>query len=225
MNKIDELWNSACSNTWNNCITTGRTINNFISADDIATGTIFYGDCTINAVDYEKINREKEKTKMKVVTVRFLGSAREYEYWTDLDLKVGAEYVITADGNYKYGTPVVVVKFAQSPSFSGKLRKITKAEMTKKIEKKATKVQLKKLVFNKKKKTTAALWTDGTVTKVKLMDGEEWNEEYAFAFCILKKFFGDRGYTKKDFRKMLAAAERDYGAEEEILEKNSDAVG
>lgn len=215
MSKIDELWNSACSNTWNNCITTGtittgKTINNFISADDIATGTIFYGDCTIKAVDYEKINKEKEKTKMKVVTVKFLGSAREYEYWTDLDLKVGAEYLITADGNYKYSSPVVVVKFAQNPSYSGKLRKITKAEMTKEIEKKATKVQLKKLVFNKKKKTTAALWTDGTVTKVRLMDGEEWNESYAFAACILKKFFGDRGYTKNDFRKFIAAAERDY---------------
>lgn len=219
MNKIDEIQIStaphSATNLWSNIVAYRRNItdtwNNFIATN-------------LNAEQLKGVLKvkEKENKKMKVVTVKFLGSAREYEYWTNLDLKVGAKYKATADGTYTYDTPVIVVRYAQKPSFNGKLRTLTKMELVDK-EKNPTKTRLKKLVFNKKKKTTAALWTDGTVTKVKLMNGEEWNEEYAFAACILKKFFGDRGYTKKDFRKMLAAAERDYGAEDENLKKNFDS--
>lgn len=214
MSKIDELWNSACSNivdTWHNAIgttTISDTINNIISADNITASSIFYGDCnTTKTTDYEKTNKEKENKKMKVVTVKFLGSAREYDYWTDLDLKVGAKYKATADGTYTYDTPVIVVRYGQKSSFNGKLRTLTKMELVDK-KKNPTKIRLKKLIFNKKKKTTAVLWSDGTATKVKLMDGEEWNDEYAFAACILKKFFGDRGYSKKDFHRFIEAAER-----------------
>lgn len=233
MSKIDELWSSACSNYWNDCIITktntindcitagttaiNKAFSDIVSAANVASSSIFYNDypatksekpkSLIQSVDYEKINKEKENKKMKVVTVKFLGSAREYDYLTSLDLKVGAKYKATADGSYTYDTPVIVVRYAQKSSYNGKLRTLTKMELIDK-EKNPTKIRLKKLVFNKKKKTTAVLWSDGTATKVKLMDGEEWNEEYAFAACILKKFFGDRGYSKRDFRRFIAAAER-----------------
>lgn len=208
MSKIDELWSSVFSN-WCSTIATGTTtvndaISNIVSASNIAIGS---DRNSIKTTDYKKTNKEKENKNMKVVTVKFLGSAREYEYWTNLDLKVGVKYKATADGTHTYDTPVVVVRYAQKPSYNGKLRTLTKMELIDK-EKNPTKIRLKKLVFNKKKKTTAVLWSDGTATKVKLMDGEEWNEEYAFAACILKKFFGDRGYSKKDFRRFIAAAEK-----------------
>lgn len=208
MSKIDDPWSLAFSN-WRSTIATGTTavndaISNIVSASNIVIGSDYN---TIKTTDYKKTNKEKENKNMKVVTVKFLGSAREYEYWTNLDLKVGTKYKATADGTYTYDTPVIVVRYAQKPSHNGKLRTLTKMELVDK-EKNPTKIRLKKLVFNKKKKTTAVLWSDGTATKVKLMDGEEWNEEYAFAACILKKFFGDRGYSKKDFRRFIAAAER-----------------
>ena len=195
MNKIDELWNgfgslySNMTDGWDNIMKMKRLTEQFKAH-----------------LDHHSVE-EKENKKMKVVTIKFVGSAREYEYWTNLDLKVGAKYKATADGTYTYDTPVIVVRYAQKPSFNGKLRTLTKMELVDK-EKIPTKIRLKKLVFNKKKKTTAVLWSDGTATKVKLMDGEEWNEEYAFAACILKKFFGDRGYSKRDFRRFIEAAER-----------------
>lgn len=51
---------------------------------------------------------------MRVVRVRYINYWREYSFNTKLDLKVGAQYKITANGT-TYGTPVVVTGYGEAP--------------------------------------------------------------------------------------------------------------
>ena len=68
MNKIDELWNefgslySNMTDGWDNIMKTKRLTEQFKAH-----------------LDHDSVE-EKENKKMKVVTVKFLGSAREYDY-------------------------------------------------------------------------------------------------------------------------------------------------
>ena len=51
---------------------------------------------------------------MRVVKVRYINYWREYSFNTKLDLKVGAQCKITANGS-TYGTPVVVTGYGEAP--------------------------------------------------------------------------------------------------------------
>lgn len=51
---------------------------------------------------------------MRVVKVRYINYWREYSFNTKLDLKVGAQYKITANGS-TYGTPVIVIGYGEAP--------------------------------------------------------------------------------------------------------------
>lgn len=145
---------------------------------------------------------------MKVVVVNFMGSDRPYEYFTNLDLDTGAIYNITADGSHTYSNPVVIVGHKLEPSFGGKLRTITSAKCLRGLPRKPH--CIKKVIFNKVKRTTVVVWIDGVVTKLKCSENDEWDEEKALAFCMVKRFFGNKGYYNDYFRDLIGNAERDY---------------
>ena len=52
------------------------------------------------------------------------------------------------------------------------------------------------------KGTTVIKWKDGTSTKVKCQDGEEFDKEKGVAMCIIKHMFGDIGYYNEIFRSL-----------------------
>jgi hypothetical protein len=52
------------------------------------------------------------------------------------------------------------------------------------------------------KGTTVIKWKDGTTTKVKCQDGEEFDKEKGVAMCIIKHMFGDIGYYNEIFRSL-----------------------
>ena len=52
------------------------------------------------------------------------------------------------------------------------------------------------------KGTTVIKWKDGTTTKVKCQDGEEFDKEKGVAMCIIKHMFGNIGYYNEIFRSL-----------------------
>lgn len=52
------------------------------------------------------------------------------------------------------------------------------------------------------KGTTVIKWKDGTSTKVKCQDGEEFDKEKGVAMCIIKHMFGDIGYYNEIFKSL-----------------------
>lgn len=160
---------------------------------------------------------------MKIVVVKFLGSMKEYEYFTNLDLIPYATYKIIADDQHCYETPVVVIGYRKFSSFSGKLRTITNAVCIhggRKVE-----LEYEKVYFNRLKGVTALKWKDGVVTKIKRVEDDPWDEEKAVLACIVKRFCGNRGYYNDIVRDLLENAERDYNIEITELEEEKEEEG
>ena len=51
--------------------------------------------------------------------------------------------------------------------------------------------------INKKKMIVHVKWKDGTETKVKLMEGDVWDEYDAFCICLAKRIYGSNSYLKR----------------------------
>lgn len=49
------------------------------------------------------------------------------------------------------------------------------------------KLKVSKIVFNKSKKTTVIIWDDGTKTKVRASEGDEYNEMFGFLMAYYQK--------------------------------------
>jgi hypothetical protein len=55
----------------------------------------------------------------------------------------------------------------------------------------------KKVIYNRKERTTVVIWEDNSKTISKAGETEEWSEEMGYAACLMKKLYGSRsGYTK-----------------------------
>jgi len=64
---------------------------------------------------------------MKIVRVKFENYYRVYSYKTNLSLRPGAKYKITAN-NIKYDTPVRVIDYTAQVPFGIELKEICSAE-------------------------------------------------------------------------------------------------
>lgn len=57
--------------------------------------------------------------------------------------------------------------------------------------------------FNEKKGTTVVKWADGTITKVKVQNGDTYNPEVGLAMCIAKRATGNKGRYNDVFKKWI----------------------
>lgn len=62
--------------------------------------------------------------------------------------------------------------------------------------------------FNEKKGTTVVKWTDGSITKVKVQNGDKYNPEVGLAMCIAKRAMGNKGNYNDVFKKWLPKEEQ-----------------
>lgn len=138
---------------------------------------------------------------MNYVYVKFGGTEKNYLYKTKLNLIEGATYKIVADGITTYSSPVKVCSIVPTrPNFGGVIREITTAEIvTAPPRPKVT----AKIVINKEKGTTVALWRDGTKTIVKCQHGDSFDAEKGVAMCFMKRYFMNRGCYNEWMREVM----------------------
>ena len=126
---------------------------------------------------------------MNYVYVKFSGTEKNYLYKTKLNLIEGAT------------SPVKVCFFVPTrPNFGGIIREITTAEIVTAPPRPKTNA---KLIINKEKGTTVALWNDGTKTIVKCQPGDSFDAEKGIAMCFMKRYFKNRGWYNEWMREVL----------------------
>lgn len=150
---------------------------------------------------------------MKYAEVVFEGNPKPYRYIVanNVELVEGAKYEIVADGRTTYSSPITVKIFRPNvtmlPDATNALRTITAA----KCIKGNTRVypNIKKVVFNKSKRTTTIVWSNNKpATTIHCAEEDEWDEEKGLALCMLKAYFKNRGYYNDWMRNSINSAER-----------------
>ncbi len=136
---------------------------------------------------------------MKIVSVKFSNYGKNYAYFTDKNLMVGATYEIVADGTTTYNNPVIVTGYLDSVPKGIQLRTITSAKLLNAPKRPESKI--KKVIFNEEKLTTVVLWTDGTKTIVKCQPGDTFNKETGIAMAFMKRCYGNRGCYNEEFKR------------------------
>ena len=146
---------------------------------------------------------------MKYITVKFKGTEKRYIYKTRLNLMVGAIYDITADNSKTYNNPVLIEgineKAPKNYSYAYSMREITNAVLIQAPRRPTANV---KIIINEKKKTTVAIWGDGSKTVVKCQPGDEFDAEKGIAMCFVKRSFNNRGCYNDWMREVISANER-----------------
>lgn len=146
---------------------------------------------------------------MKYVTVKFKGTEKRYIYKTRLNLMAGAVYNITADNSKTYNNPVLIEgineKAPKNYSYAYPIREITNAVLIQAPRRPTANV---KIIINEKKKTTVAIWGDGSKTVVKCQPGDEFDAEKGIAMCFVKRSFNNRGCYNDWMREVISANER-----------------
>mgnify|MGYP000509548657 FL=1 len=146
---------------------------------------------------------------MKYITVKFKGTEKRYIYKTRLNLMVGAIYDITADNSKTYNNPVLIEgineKAPKNYSYAYPMREITIAVLIQSPRRPTANV---KIIINEKKKTTVAIWGDGSKTVVKCQPGDEFDAEKGIAMCFVKRSFNNRGCYNDWMREVISANER-----------------
>lgn len=145
---------------------------------------------------------------MKYVTVKFKGTEKRYIYKTRLNLMVGAVYDITADNSKTYNNPVLIEgineKAPKNYNYFYPMREITNAVLIQAPRRPTANV---KIIINEKKKTTVAIWGDGSKTVVKCQPGDEFDAEKGIAMCFVKRSFNNRGCYNDWMREVISANE------------------
>ncbi len=136
---------------------------------------------------------------MKIVIVKFANYGKNYAYFTNESLVVGATYEIVADDTTRYETPVVVIGYTNSAPKGIKLRTITSAKLLQAPKRPESKIE--KVLFNEAKRTTVVFWKDGTKTVVKCQDGDVFSKETGLAMAFMKRSYGNRGCYNEEFKK------------------------
>ena len=146
---------------------------------------------------------------MKYVTVKFKGTEKIYHYKTCLNLMVGAIYDITVDSFTTYNNPVSIEtvdeKAPKNHNYFYLMREITNAVLIQAPRRPTANV---KIIINEKKKTTVAIWGDGSKTVVKCQPGDEFDAEKGIAMCFVKRSFNNRGSYNDWMREVISANER-----------------
>lgn len=138
---------------------------------------------------------------MNFVGVKFNGKGKTYHYYTNLDLILGADYDIVADGRTKYSSPVrVVEQFTVRHNYEN-IRTITNAKLVSCNPR--PKDGLNKVIFDEEAGVTVALWCDGTKTIVRCQEGDTFDKEKAVALCYMKKVLGNRGSFNETLKKWV----------------------
>ena len=145
---------------------------------------------------------------MKYITVNFKGTEKRYIYKTRLNLMVGAVYDITADNSKTYNNPVLIEgineKAPKNYNYAYPMREITNAVLIQAPRRPTANV---KIIINEKKKTTVAIWGDGSKTVVKCQPGDEFDAEKGIAMCFVKRSFNNRGCYNDWMREVISANE------------------
>ena len=145
---------------------------------------------------------------MKYIIVKFKGTEKRYIYKTRLNLMVGAIYDITADNSKTYNNPVLIEgigeKAPKNYSYAYPMREITNAVLIQAPRRPTANV---KIIINEKKKTTVAIWGDGSKTIVKCQPGDEFDAEKGIAMCFVKRSFNNRGCYNDWMREVISANE------------------
>lgn len=155
---------------------------------------------------WETIEQNKnEKENSMYYAVKFRGTNKEYFYRSEIKLPVGAECMIEC-GETSYNNPVVIIRMlaqreakAQEKLLNAPLRTITAYKITKGIPRPNDRI--KKVIFNREKRTTCVLWDDGKKTVVKCAEEDLWDEEKALALCYMKRVLGNRGSFNETLKK------------------------
>ena len=146
---------------------------------------------------------------MKYITVKFKGTEKRYIYKTRLNLMVGAVYDITADNSKTYNNPVLIEgineKAPKNYRYAYPMREITNAVLIQAPRRPTANV---KIIINEKKKTTVAIWGDGSKTVVKCQPGDEFDAEKGIAMCFVKRSFNNRGCYNDWMREAISANQR-----------------
>lgn len=132
---------------------------------------------------------------MRIVSVKFKGSNKSYEYQTELPLITGGEYKIVADGVTSYSTNIVVEGYKKKAVYDGPLRVITNASCVNAPRMEDDNIE--NVFFNKEKRTTVVKWKDGVITKVTCNEADQFDKEKALALCYMKRYFKNRGAFNK----------------------------
>lgn len=148
------------------------------------------------------------------ITVKFRGTPyKEYIYKlaSNVKLESGKWYRITVkEGTYTYENPIIIVRGfddASASIYTENCKTIIKAvEIPEANSRK--KIGIKKVIFNKEKRTTVVVWNSGDRTKVICAEGDEWDEEKALALCVLKHICGDKSYYNDYLREWISGADR-----------------
>lgn len=146
---------------------------------------------------------------MKYIIVKFKGTEKRYIYKTRLNLMVGAIYDITADNSKTYNNPVLIEgineKAPKNYNYAYPMREITNAVLIQAPRRPTANV---KIIINEKKKTTVAIWGDGSKTVVKCQPGDEFDAEKGIAMCFVKRSFNNRSCYNDWMREVISANER-----------------
>lgn len=146
---------------------------------------------------------------MKYIIVKFKGTEKRYIYKTRLNLMVGAIYDITADNSKTYNNPVLIEeineKAPKNYNHAYPMREITNAVLIQAPRRPTANI---KIIINEKKKTTVAIWGDGSKTVVKCQPGDEFDAEKGIAMCFVKRSFNNRGCYNDWMREVISANER-----------------
>ena len=146
---------------------------------------------------------------MKYIIVKFKGTEKRYIYKTRLNLMVGAIYDITADNSKTYNNPVLIEgineKAPKNYNHAYPIREITNAVLIQAPRRPTANV---KIIINEKKKTTVAIWGDGSKTVVKCQPGDEFDAEKGIAMCFVKRSFNNRGCYNDWMREVISANEK-----------------
>lgn len=141
---------------------------------------------------------------MKIVKVKFKnGNDKYYYYQTKINnLLKGGTYEIIVDNKTEYDNYVIILDTdCKQVSFSGKLREITEAHLI--AAPKRPDGNVENIWINEEKGTTVIKWKDGTITKVRCQNGEEFDAEKGIAMCFMKKAFNNRACFNVVFKKYI----------------------
>lgn len=134
---------------------------------------------------------------MKYAVMKFDNYYKEYIYKTDLDLIPNVKYDIVVDGEKTYENHVTFIGYINNCKIE-RARTITQATP---VELKRPNDGIKEVFFNREKRTTCVLWTDGTKTVVHCQPGDYFDEEKALALCYMKRAFYNRGCFNETLKK------------------------
>lgn len=143
---------------------------------------------------------------MKIIKVKFANSHfdRVYYYRTQLNLIKGGVYNIVADNRTRYDNPVTVIEdnvYTKELPLGVSIREITSAKIVEAPPKPTGGIE--NIFLNEEKGTVVIRWIDGTKTKVKCQDGEDFDAEKGIALCFMKRAFHNRGCYNDVFKKYI----------------------